>query len=57
MSGTVAAVIAGSVTLIIVYLVLTMSTNRGTNAFTDIVNAMGGQYTTIIKTFMGAKTS
>jgi hypothetical protein len=52
MSGTAMAVIGGTVTLIVVYLILTMSTNRGTNAFTDIVNAAGGQYVSIIKTFM-----
>lgn len=50
MSDTMMAIIGGTVTLIIVFLILT--TNNG-GAFTSVVNSIGNNYITLVKTFMG----
>jgi hypothetical protein len=53
MSGDVLAIIAGTVTLIALFLILTKQTNRQTNAAADVIGAIGTQYTKLVSVFMG----
>lgn len=53
MSGDVIAIISGTVVLIALFLILTRSSNRGTNAAADVVNSLGTQYTNIVTVLMG----
>ena len=53
MSGSVIAIVSGTIAIIALFLILTRGTNRGTNAFADVIGAVGTQYTSIAKALMG----
>ena len=53
MSGTMAAIISGTVLLIALFLILTKQNGSGMNAFGNVINSLGGQYVNVIKAFQG----